>query len=87
MPVRSSLDMEYGSSSHGNDPSFSPTSLSPSITLSSVSSEVGTPVHSERASATTSAFSSSFPWESTSSQMLDTTAGIHVCPFCNGTGG
>ncbi|XP_024394363.1 histidine kinase 5 isoform X3 [Physcomitrium patens] len=77
--------MEYGSSSHGNDPSFSPTSLSPSITLSSVSSEVGTPVHSERASATTSAFSSSFPWESTSSQMLDTTAGIHVCPFCNGT--
>uniref|UniRef100_A0A7I4AXA3 histidine kinase n=2 Tax=Physcomitrium patens TaxID=3218 RepID=A0A7I4AXA3_PHYPA len=86
VPVRSSLDMEYGSSSHGNDPSFSPTSLSPSITLSSVSSEVGTPVHSERASATTSAFSSSFPWESTSSQMLDTTAGIHVCPFCNGTG-
>lgn len=85
--VKSNVDMEYGLSSKPNEPSFLPTIVSPSITFASVSSEVGTLVHSERAPASTSVSSFSTPWEHTTSQKTDMTAVISVCPFCNGTGG
>lgn len=84
--VRRSEDMEHGLSSKPNDQSFLPTGLSPSFTLPSVSSEVCTLVHSERAPASTSNSSFSSPWEFETSQMMDVTAVIPACPSCDGTG-
>jgi hypothetical protein len=84
--VRSNVDMEYGLSGKPNEYSFLPTGLSPSYTFPSTSSEVCTLVHSERAPASTSDSSVSFPWEVAASQMMDMTAVISACPSCDGTG-
>lgn len=83
---RSNVDMEYGLSSKPHDQTFLSTGLPHSLAFSSVSSEVSTLVHSERAPASTSDSSFSSPWEFATSQMMDTTAVMAACPFCDGTG-
>ena len=84
--VRSNVDMEYGLSSQPTDQSFPLTGLSPSFTFRSVPSELSTLVHSERASASTSVSSFSYPREAASSQMMDMNAINPACPSCDATG-